>query len=108
MKAAGPAMYLVQILLPAFDNEGQEFPAELFESIAGELTLRFGGLTAYIRSPAEGRWKQADQTDYDEIIVLEVMAEAFDRDWWRALRARLEREMRQKEVVIRATQIERI
>jgi hypothetical protein len=101
-------MHLVQILLPVFDNQGQEFPAELFETIARELTARFGGLTSYVRSPAEGRWNHAERTDYDEIIVLEVMTHAFDRDWWRALRVRLEDELRQKEVVIRVTQIERI
>jgi hypothetical protein len=101
-------MHLVQILLPVFDNDGHEFPAELFETIAHELTARFGGLTSYVRSPAEGRWRHAERTDYDEIIVLEVMTQAFDRDWWKALRVRLEDELRQKEVVIRVTQIERI
>jgi hypothetical protein len=101
-------MYLVQILLPVFDNDGNEYPHELFEAIARDLTVRFGGLTSFVRSPAEGRWAREDQTDYDEIIVLEVMTAALDRDWWRAMRANLEAELRQKEIVIRVQQIERI
>jgi hypothetical protein len=101
-------MHLVQILLPVFDNQGEAFPAEVFETLAGELTARFGGLTSYVRAPAEGRWKHAEKIAYDEIIVLEVMVPDFDRDWWKALRARLEAEFRQKEVVVRVTGIERI
>lgn len=101
-------MYLMQILLPVLDNEGDAYPAETFETIAGELTARFGGLTSFMRSPAEGRWKQEGRTDYDEIIVLEVMTAELDRAWWKALRARLETTLRQKEVVIRVQPIERI
>jgi hypothetical protein len=101
-------MYLMQILLPVFDNDGHAYSTETFETIAGELTGRFGGLTSFMRSPAEGRWKQEGGTDYDDIIVMEVMTPQFDRAWWKALRTRLEGTLRQKEVVIRAQQIERI
>jgi hypothetical protein len=101
-------MYLVQILLPVFDNQGRQYPSSMFEGIAGDLTSRFGGLTSFTRSPAEGRWRQAGQTNFDEIIVLEVMTPALDRKWWKAFRAHLERELRQKELVIRAQQIERL
>jgi hypothetical protein len=101
-------MHLVQILLPVFDNDGAAFPAAFFDALASELTARFGGLTSYVRAPAEGRWKQADKVAYDEIIVLEVMTPDFERDWWRSLRARLEEEFQQKEVVVRVMPIERI
>jgi hypothetical protein len=36
------------------------------------------------------------------------MTESLDRDWWKAFRAKLEAELRQKEIVIRLQQIERI
>jgi hypothetical protein len=101
-------MHLVQILLPVCDNEGREYAPEIFEAIARDLTDRFGGLTSFMRSPAEGRWAQGGKTDYDEIIVLEVMTESLDRDWWKAFRGKLEAELRQKEIVIRLQQIERI
>ena len=101
-------MHLVQILLPVCDNDGGEYPPEMFETVAGDLTARFGGLTSFMRSPAEGRWAQGGKTDYDEIIVLEVMTGTFDHDWWKAFRANLEAQLRQKEIVIRVQQIERI
>ena len=44
----------------------------------------------------------------DEIVVLEVMAETLDREWWRDYRGELERRFRQDEVVIRASEVERL
>jgi hypothetical protein len=102
------SMHLIQILLPVCDNEGHEYPPEVFETIARGLTERFGGLTSFMRSPAEGRWSQGGKTDYDEIIVIEVMTADLDRDWWGAFRIQLEGELRQKEIVIRAQPIERL
>jgi hypothetical protein len=39
-------MYLVQILLPVYDNDGRPFPASSYADVRRELTERFGGLTA--------------------------------------------------------------
>lgn len=100
-------MYLIQLLLPLYDNDGQPLPSALFRDVKQELTDRFGGLTAYSRAPAEGLWREeTNRTVRDDIVVLEVMAEALDRDWWRAYRARLERRFEQQQVVIRASAIE--
>lgn len=102
-------MHLVQILLPVSDNDGRDYPADILEGITGELMARFGGVTSFMRSPAAGRWKpEGRRTHYDDIIVLEVMTAEFDRAWWKALRARLEEMLRQKEVVIRVQAIERV
>jgi hypothetical protein len=48
-------MHLVQILLPLNDNDGRALAKDLFETVARELTERFGGVTAYTRAPADGR-----------------------------------------------------
>lgn len=45
-------MYLVQLLLPLRDNEKQAFPRAEFDRVRNELTERFGGATAFLRSPA--------------------------------------------------------
>ena len=50
-------MYLIQLLLPLYDNEQNAFSADLFDQVRGELTDRFGGATAFMRSPAEGFWE---------------------------------------------------
>jgi len=78
----------------------------MVENIAAELTSRFGGLTSYTRSPAEGRWNEGSKTSYDEIVVLEVMTRHFDKDWWKQFRAGLEKKLKQKELLIRAQRIE--
>src|SRR5688500_11832651 len=101
-------MHLVQLLLPLEDSNGQPFPAAQFDQIAHELTERFGGVTAYARSPAEGRWKEGADTTHDDIVVIEVMVEELDRQWWAVLRKRLEADFRQDEIVIRAQPMERL
>ncbi len=101
-------MHLVQILLPLQGPNDQPFPAARFDTLARELTDRFGGVTSYTRSPAEGRWKQAGSTEHDDIVVLEIMVDDLDRAWWAALRKRLEDEFRQDEIVIRSQPIERL
>lgn len=102
-------MELVQILLPLRDNEGKAFPRESFSGVRRDLVERFGGLTAYMRAPAEGLWDSGGgDTAKDEIVIFEVMTKAQDRAWWRAFRAQLEQDFRQEHIVIRATPIELI
>ena len=101
-------MHLIEFLLPLRDNEGEAFGQELFAEVREELVERFGGLTAFARSPAEGVWDEGAGRSHDEIVVLEVMAEALDRDWWREYRGSLERRFRQNEVVIRASAVQRL
>ena len=101
-------MHLVEILLPLRDNDGQPFGHALLAEVREALVERFGGLTAFTRSPAEGLWDEGCGRSRDEIVVLEVMAETLDRDWWRKYRTSLERRFRQDEVVIRASEVERL
>jgi hypothetical protein len=102
-------MMLVQLLLPLYDGEGRRFDQAQFEVVVRELTERFGGLTAYARSPAAGLWQdEPGRTQRDDIVVYEVMVEALDRAWWKGYRERLEREFRQKELVVRAQEIQRL
>lgn len=100
-------MHLVQILLPVADNDGKSFPPGHFETVREVLTKRFGGLTAFTRAPAEGLWRSAPETtSRDDIVVLEVMAETMDREWWSAYKRELETHFRQREIVVRAQEIE--
>jgi hypothetical protein len=101
-------MYLVQLLLPLYDNDKRPLGHELLDGVRGELTEEFGGLTAYRRSPAEGVWKEGGEVSRDEIIIFEVMADDLDRDWWKRYRAGLEKRFRQEEIVIRASEMERL
>lgn len=101
-------MHLIQILLPLRDNAGQRFGDDVFKSINATLVEAFGGVTAFSRAPAKGIWLNADREERDDVIVVEVMAETLDRSWWQAFRERLETEMVQDEIVIRAHVIDRL
>lgn len=101
-------MELVQILLPLSDNAGKPFPEDVLRRIKEELSDHFGGLTAYERSPARGVWRQGNDQHRDEVVIVEVMTHALDDDWWRRFRRRVESELNQKELVVRAIPIRRL
>jgi hypothetical protein len=69
------------------------------------LIERFGGLTAFTRSPAQGIATDAGKTVHDDIVVFEVLTEEFDVPWWRSYRRQLEREFRQDAIVARASAV---
>ena len=90
-------MHLVQLLLPLVDERA------IFDEVMHELTERFGGVTAYTRAPASGRWKNPSaDTERDDIVVVEVMVEELDKPWWARYRRGLEKRLRQKALVVRA------
>jgi hypothetical protein len=101
-------VYLVEILLPLYDNEGRAFGADAFDRVSDELAARFGGVTAFRRSPAEGVWRDGGGESRDRVVVFQVMAEGLDRAWWRAYREELERRFRQEKMVVRATEYEEL
>lgn len=102
-------MYLVQILLPLYDNDGHAFEPSDYVQLRSELADRFGGVTAYTRAPARGVWKDdSGETARDDIVIFEVMTDTLDTAWWRQYREGLERGFRQDEIVIRATAAERL
>ena len=100
-------MFLVEFFLPVFDNGGARFPKAEFDRVRRELTERFGGVTAFMRSPAMGLW--ADDTGVvrrDDLVTFEIMTETLDRDWWRNYREQLGQRFRQQEIVMRASSFE--
>jgi hypothetical protein len=101
-------MHLVQIILPLRSNAGEKLPRALFDDTQQELARRFGGVTAFTRSPAEGLWETQRALKEDDVVLYEVMADALDRDWWEVYRARLEARFGQKEIVVRAHEMERL
>jgi hypothetical protein len=101
-------VHLVEILLPLYDNEGRRFGAGELDRVSDELASRFGGVTAFRRSPAEGVWREGGEESRDRVVVLEVMAEDLDRAWWREYREELERRFRQEKMVVRASEFEEL
>jgi len=98
--------HLIQILLPVCDDAGRPFDSADYERVASDLTSRFGGVTAFTRSPAEGRWRTGGETERDDIVVVEVIDPDFDRTFWKGYRAELESRFRQDVILIRAQETE--
>lgn len=97
----------MQLLLPLHDNTRRLFPRESFDEVRREVAERFGGVTAYVRSPAEGAWQNAaGKVLSDDVIIVEVMCDELDRAFWSEYRQELARRFEQEEVVVRAMPFE--
>lgn len=109
MSAESSLTHVVEVLLPVYDNEGRAFPRDHYDEVRRELTGRFGGVTAFVRAPAEGLWKE-DGGDVvrDDIVLFEVMTPELDTAWWAAYRERLRERFAQDELVIRASSVRRL
>jgi hypothetical protein len=100
-------MELIQIFLPLRDNQGEPFPFRQFEEVKKRLLEKFGGVTAFLNSPAEGVWRESPKSFIkDDVVTFEVMSETLDRNWWNAYKEELEAGFRQEELIIRKMQIE--
>jgi hypothetical protein len=64
------------------------------------MIARFGGLTAYARSPARGLWKSSGRTKRDDVVIFDVA-----KAWWSRYRHILERRFRQHEIIVRVSDI---
>jgi hypothetical protein len=68
-----------------------------------ELADKFSGVTACVRSPAKGLWTAPDgHTEADDVVMVEVVTETFDRGWWRTYAATLAQRFQQKTIHVRA------
>ena len=102
-------MQLVQIFLPLYDNNKQLFAKSLYDDLRNKLKDRFGGITFYRNTPAEGLWKdETGKTNYDELIIAEVMIEDLDKEWWKQFKQNLQQIFKQDEILIRRIKFEKL
>ena len=95
-------MHLIQILLPCPAPSQIAKEGDQFARTRAELTDAFDGVTAYLRAPAQGTWIAPDgETEHDDMIMVEVLADTFDRNWWREYAATLAARFRQQSIHIR-------
>ena len=99
-------MVLIQVLLPTNSATAADGLAPLAQTRA-ELTERFRGLTAYLRSPAKGSWTAPDgHTEQDDVVMVEVVTDSFDRGWWRTYAATLAKRFGQESIHVRAVPVD--
>ena len=99
-------MVLIQLLLPTAGAAATRNMAPLAET-RRELAERFTGVTAYVRSPAKGLWTAPDgHTEQDDVVMVEVVTQTFDRGWWRTYAATLAKRFSQDSIHVRAVPVE--
>jgi hypothetical protein len=102
-------MQLVQIFLPLYDNNKQLFQKSFYDELRNKLKDKFGGVTLYRNTAAEGLWKdETGKTNYDELIIAEVMIETLDKEWWMQFKQTLEQIFTQNEILIRSLLFEKL
>jgi phage tail sheath gpL-like len=99
-------VFLIQMLLPV-DGQSATGGEEQAMRTRAELVERFGGMTAYVQTPALGEWTAAGgQRERDRVVMIEVVAPQFDRTWWRSYADTLADRFRQDAIHVRALQVE--
>ena len=99
-------MVLIQLLLPTSGPTSADGLAPVAQT-RRELAERFRGVTAYVRSPAKGLWTAPDgHSEQDDVVMVEVVTDTFDRAWWRAYAVTLAARFRQDSMHIRAVPVE--
>jgi hypothetical protein len=95
--------FLVQVLVPRRSGGNGESREADFAQTRAELVERYDGVTAYLRSPAQGEWTGPDgRVERDEVVMIEVVTDSFDRAWWRAYATKLAGRFQQEAIHIRA------
>src|SRR6187397_244047 len=98
-------MVLIQLLLPQA-KAGQSLDDQ-FRMTRAELVQKFQGLTAYQRAPALGAWRNPEgHLERDDVVMVEVVTERFDKPWWRGYQQVLAERFGQREIHIRALAID--
>jgi hypothetical protein len=99
------SQHLVQILLPLITGKGEDLEKDVFDDLLNELTDRFGGATSFKQSPRQGHWDSGRQIEKDSVALIGVMTGELNEDYFRELKTRLEKELSQNEIMIRALPI---
>src|SRR4051794_24566541 len=102
-------MHLVEIFIPTTYPNRSLVTGAAFERLKDELTQKFGGVTAFTRAPADGRWRDdGGAVIADTVVIFEVMVETLDIGWWQRFKHELMEVFKQEDLMLRATHVTRI
>jgi len=94
--------FLVQIFLPLTSKAAFKLTLERLQKT---LTEEFGGTSIYSHNPVKGIWKDAGRAEFDQSMIIETMADILDIPFWSALKSALEKELNQKEILVRTMKV---
>ena len=99
-------MVLIQLLLPNRTSDTDRTLRPVAET-RQELSDRFNGPSAYVRGSAnDPDASENSYLDTEGDAMVEVVTEAFDRDWWRAYARTLAERCNPGQVRLRAVPLE--
>ena len=100
-------MVLIQLLLPVSVSPSGAEEDDRVRVTHRELVDAFGGVTAYLRTPAQGVWTAPDGArERDSVVMVEIVTERFDRAWWSEYAGSLARRYQQEEMHVRAMDVD--
>ncbi len=106
LKVTSQPIKKIEVFIPLYDKEGNRFSDHLYQSVSKQLIKNFGGITAYIRSPAVGIWENSDGMQIkDDHVIYEIMVSEIDHSYWKQFKKKLELQFAQKELIIRQSEI---
>ena len=100
-------MVLIQTLLPVSASRPDSEADERVRETRRELVDAFGGMTAYLQTPAQGVWTSPDgERERDAMVLVEIVTEHFDRSWWQAYAQKLAARFHQDVIHVRALAVD--
>jgi hypothetical protein len=100
-----------EIYLPLKYNDGKEIEPEKFKQIREELIAVFGAITvSSLSAPFQGTWSYGGVEFIDDIIRIEIItaADLTSNRFFRQLKGRLKRQLRQFDILITVQDIRTI
>jgi hypothetical protein len=99
-------MVLIQLLLPTNAAAAADGLAPL-AATRRELAKAIQGPHGVCAIPCEGSWTAPDgHTEEDDIVMVEIVTEIFDRAWWRTYAATLAARFDQERIHVRAVPVD--
>ncbi|MGI8604942.1 MAG: hypothetical protein ACR2OZ_18380 [Verrucomicrobiales bacterium] len=88
-----------ELYVPLCYNDGRVVESEKLTHLKKRLVDQFGGLTHFPQE-SEGLWKIGAHTFRDKIVILRVIADHDQQDYFSELKAEVEREWAQEDFLI--------
>src|SRR5688500_9206975 len=90
-----------ELYVPLVMSTGNPTDSGYLHQLKEQLNEEFGGYT-FFPHKNEGSWKFAGRSFYDEIVILKVLAEdqAKALSWFRDLKTKLCKDLKQKDILI--------
>jgi hypothetical protein len=98
-----------ELYVPLVSENGKRLPPKELQRVKKRLVAQFGGVTHFPQK-TKGVWRFGQATFFDAIIIVRVLTKETKAThfFWRKLKAELQREWKQKHVLIIARNVDSV